>query len=116
MADPPNPHAEETDVFLVRGSERRARGKKVPDTPVSTTATTSESPWVRPPQEAAPPVVESVSGVLPAPEPSAAGFLDGAHTPTPGGYEARILAIKPVPAARLRRAVFAMTGGRVNLG
>ncbi|OLT28590.1 hypothetical protein BJF83_15040 [Nocardiopsis sp. CNR-923] len=123
----PNSDTGETDVFLVHGSERRARGKKVqvapeaapsapPEATVSTEAATSASPWARAPEEAAPPTARSVSGVLPVPEPSATGFLDGAHTPTPGGYEARIAAIRPVPVAWTRRAVFAVTGGRVNLG
>ncbi|MFI6576696.1 hypothetical protein ACIBFB_12910 [Nocardiopsis sp. NPDC050513] len=134
VEDQPNPDAEETDVFLVRGSERRARTKRVPDAPeaaatappepvpappvaaASTEAEPSPSSWARAPGEEAPPAVASVSGDLPVPEPSVTGFLDGAHTPVPGGYEARIGAIKPVPVARLRRAVFAMTGGRVNLG
>ncbi len=38
------------------------------------------------------------------------------HTPVPGGYEQRIAAVKRIPASPWRRAVFAATGGRLNLG
>ncbi|MFE6446395.1 hypothetical protein [Nocardiopsis dassonvillei] len=38
------------------------------------------------------------------------------RTPVQGGYEQRIAAVKSVPASPWRRAVFAVTGGRLNLG
>jgi hypothetical protein len=58
----------------------------------------------------------------PAPEPSARGIeswidaVDGGHTPVQGGYEQRIAAVKSVPSSPWRRAVFAVTGGRINPG
>ncbi|WP_444961756.1 hypothetical protein [Nocardiopsis sp. M1B1] len=39
-----------------------------------------------------------------------------ARTPVQGGYEQRIAAVRSVPASPWRRAVFAVTGGRLNLG
>ncbi|WP_157982386.1 hypothetical protein [Nocardiopsis sp. FIRDI 009] len=151
--DPPNPDAEETDVFVVLGSERRARKEKRREEgpePGASTPETGEEPG-RDHSDAVPSVPEvpspaeavrapdtAVSGMLTAPEPVAApvtaapplpdeeaagapepadgGFLTASSTAVPGGYEARITAVRPVPAARLRRAVFAVTGGRVNLG
>ncbi|WP_160050048.1 MULTISPECIES: hypothetical protein [unclassified Nocardiopsis] len=44
------------------------------------------------------------------------GAASHGHTPVPDGYEQRIAAVRPVPASPLRRAVFAATGGRLNLG
>lgn len=39
-----------------------------------------------------------------------------ARTPVQGGYEQGIAAVRSVPASPWRRAVFAVTGGRLNLG
>ncbi|MFV2198163.1 hypothetical protein [Nocardiopsis sp. LOL_012] len=93
-----NPDAEETDVFVVRGSERRARTRQ-----------RQEEPPPPPPGE-------------PAPEPGPAvtpygdGLPGAEHVPVPGGFEARLAALKPVPSSPLPRAVFSITLGRVNLG
>ncbi|WP_047872284.1 hypothetical protein, partial [Nocardiopsis sp. RV163] len=58
----------------------------------------------------------------PARAPSAQGIeswidaLGDGRTPVRGGYEQRIAAVRSVPASPWRRAVFAVTGGRLNLG
>ncbi|MCP3014985.1 hypothetical protein NGM33_16770 [Nocardiopsis dassonvillei] len=59
---------------------------------------------------------------VPAQDPPARGIeswidaVGGGRTPVQGGYEQRIAAVKSVPASPWRRAVFAVTGGRLNLG
>ncbi|WP_150251074.1 hypothetical protein [Nocardiopsis deserti] len=42
--------------------------------------------------------------------------VDDRRTPVQGGYEQRIAEVRSVPASSWRRAVFAVTGGRLNLG
>ncbi|WP_435111456.1 hypothetical protein [Nocardiopsis synnemataformans] len=42
--------------------------------------------------------------------------VDDGRTPVQGGYEQRIAEVRSVPASSWRRAVFAVTGGRLNLG
>ncbi|PDP87180.1 hypothetical protein CQJ94_13580 [Glycomyces fuscus] len=59
---------------------------------------------------------------VPAPEPPARGIeswidaVGDGHVPVRGGYEQRIAAVRRIPASPWRRAVFAVTGGRLNLG
>ncbi|MCY9786894.1 hypothetical protein KIK06_23710 [Nocardiopsis sp. EMB25] len=137
--DSTHPDAEETDVFVVLGSERRARKERRqeegPDplpylgAPVSETESepaegaaeaappeTGTAPAT--PAAGAPPVPDDreVQEGAGAPASADAGFLTASYTAVPGGYEARITEITPVPVSRLRRAVFTVTGGRVNLG
>lgn len=57
------------------------------------------------------------------PQTSAATGIDpwidaagGGHVPVPGGYEQRIAAVRRIPLSPWRRAVFTVTGGRLNLG
>ncbi|MFJ9556082.1 hypothetical protein ACIRPH_19865 [Nocardiopsis sp. NPDC101807] len=46
---------------------------------------------------------------------AAVAASDG-HVPVPGGFEQRIAAVRPVPESAWKRAVFGVTGGRLNLG
>ncbi|WP_304452828.1 hypothetical protein [Nocardiopsis sp. YSL2] len=87
--DSPNPDAEETDTFVVRAADRRASA-----------ATRGEA------VPSAPDAAAPVDGSPAEPE----------HVPVPGGYEQRIIALAPVPVSRWGRALFAATGGRLNLG
>ncbi len=58
----------------------------------------------------------------PAQDPSTRGIeswidaVGDGRAPVQGGYEQRIAAVRSVPASSWRRAVFAVTGGRLNLG
>ncbi|WP_147453861.1 hypothetical protein [Nocardiopsis sp. Huas11] len=88
MGDSPNPDAEETDTFTVRAADRRASAAT---------------------RETVPPSPARDAGADAAP-------AEPGHVPVSGGYEQRILALAPVPASRWGRALFAATGGRLNLG
>ncbi|MFE1469280.1 hypothetical protein [Nocardiopsis dassonvillei] len=69
-----------------------------------------------------PPPTEVPAQDPPAQDPRALGIeswidaVGDGRTPVQGGYEQRIAAVKSVPASPWRRAVFAVTGGRLNLG
>ncbi|APC37987.1 hypothetical protein A9R04_26410 [Nocardiopsis dassonvillei] len=69
-----------------------------------------------------PPPTEVPAQDPPAQNPRALGIeswidaVGDGRTPVQGGYEQRIAAVKSVPASPWRRAVFAVTGGRLNLG
>ena len=66
---------------------------------------------------AAPPVPDRTGTLVPEepggtePGPTA----DDLHPPAPGGLEERIVAVRPVPGAPWKRALFRATRGRVNL-
>ncbi|NKY99679.1 hypothetical protein [Nocardiopsis alborubida] len=68
------------------------------------------------------PTSDLPSPEAPAQEPPAGGIeswidaVDDRRTPVQGGYEQRIAEVRSVPASSWRRAVFAVTGGRLNLG
>ncbi|MFW6640718.1 hypothetical protein ACOALZ_11845 [Nocardiopsis algeriensis] len=135
------PEPQETGAEAGRPPSAAAAGEGVPDAPVEKPrpVPAQEFPAPVPPARPEPAegrasaVVEAVEGRLPlGPGPaeagSPAGFGDlpatsyaaeawpGAVNAVPGGYEQRIAAVRPVPASSWRRAVFAATGGRVNLG
>ncbi|WP_156365880.1 hypothetical protein [Nocardiopsis sp. NRRL B-16309] len=87
VGDSRNPDAEETDTFVVRAADRRASAARA---------------------QAVPPAPGGSARVeRPA---------ERVHVPVAGGYEERIVALAPVPASPWGRALFAVTGGRLNLG
>lgn len=147
--DSPNPNTEETDVFLVLGTDRRARkekeaeggeeGREDPEgnpLPYRTPSTvprpgdqgsgaetaggpdreagTRETPVG---QDGGQSPARHSSKTVPSPGSEAwTGAVGEGRTPVEGGYEQRIAAVRSVPASPWGRAVFAVTGGRLNPG
>jgi len=80
-------------------------------------------PWSAPPEPAGiEPWIEA-AGTAGAAGPTvtevaamAAVAASDGHVPVQGGFEQRIAAVRPVPAASWKRVVFGATRGRLNLG
>ncbi|WDZ90745.1 hypothetical protein [Nocardiopsis sp. HUAS JQ3] len=91
----------------------RTEGRLDPPTPYAPAANAQSTQAPAQAPSAQPPSAQS---------PSAQGIeswidaVGDVRTPVQGGYEQRIAAVRSVPASPWRRAVFAVTGGRLNLG
>ncbi|MFC9086057.1 hypothetical protein [Nocardiopsis dassonvillei] len=93
------------------GAGRPEPDQGVPRTGDRPDPPTPYAPALNPPPTQAPAQTSSVRGIE-----SWIDAVGDGRAPVQGGYEQRIAAVKSVPASPWRRAVFAVTGGRLNLG
>jgi hypothetical protein len=112
VEDSPHPDADETDTFVVRAADRRASAatRAEPAPPVGEAAHVGAAP------ERRTNVWGDLGLVAPAEPAAPAAPAEPAYVPVPGGYEQRITALAAVPVSPWRRALFSLTGGRLNLG
>ncbi|QUX29408.1 hypothetical protein KGD83_02065 [Nocardiopsis akebiae] len=91
----------------------RAEGRVDPPTPY---APAPYAPAAKPPSTEAPAQAPSAQSSSALGIESWIDAVGHGRTPVQGGYEQRIAAVRSVPASPWRRAVFTVTGGRLNLG